>query len=67
MEYILGIHIENGGEKVYFEPHSSGLKEIYAKLPLNNGWLEISMCGEDVKITAPEGTEIIESEEIRYV
>ena len=60
VEYILGIHIENGGEKVYFEPHSSGLKEIYAKLPLNSGWLEISMCGEDVKITAPEGTKIIE-------
>lgn len=34
-------------------------KEIHAKLPLGNGWLEISMCGEDVKITAPEGTEIM--------
>ena len=60
VEYILGIHIENGGKKVYFNPHSSGLKEIYAKLPLGSGWLEISICGEEVKIKAPEGTKIVE-------
>lgn len=59
IEYILGIHIENGGRKVYFHPHLLGLEEIEAKIPLQNGWLNLSIHGGVVSIDVPEGTELV--------
>jgi len=59
IEYILGIHIEDGGKKVHCNPHSSGLKEIHAKLPLRDGWLEVCVHDGEVKIHAPEATVIV--------
>ncbi len=56
VEYILGVCIEDGGKKVSVTPHLMGLTDIDAKLPLGNGWLNICIHGEDIQITAPEGT-----------
>lgn len=60
VEYILGVNIEDGGKKVSVHPHLMGLEKIDAKIPVKDGWLNISICGEDVKVSAPEGTEIIQ-------
>ena len=59
IEYVLGIRIENGGEKVYFKPHLSGLKEIEAKLPLKNGWLQIHVHEGEAQVEVPEGTIVV--------
>ena len=58
IEYILGIHISDGGETVTVEPHLSGLTDIEAKLPLKSGILTVSVHGSDVHISAPEGTKV---------
>lgn len=59
VEYILGIHIENGGEKVYLSPHLLGIQDVEAKIPLKTGWLKLEIHGDEVSIEAPEGTEIV--------
>ena len=58
VEYILGIRIEDGGKRVYFKPHLSGLQDVEAKIPLKKDWLNISIHGEELHIDAPKGTEI---------
>ena len=60
VEYILGIKIEDGGKKVYFNPHLSGIQDVEAKFPLKKGWLKVSIHGNESKIEAPKGTEIIQ-------
>ncbi len=59
IQYILGIQIENGGEKVYVRPHLLGLRNVTAKIPLAKGWLKISIRGDKISIKAPAGTEIV--------
>lgn len=58
VEYILGVRIEDGGKRVYFNPHLSGVQDVEAKIPLKKGWLNISIHGEEVHIDAPKETEI---------
>ena len=58
IEYILGIHISDGGETVTVEPHLSGLTDIEAKLPLKSGILTVSVHGGNVHISGPEGTKL---------
>ncbi len=55
VEYILGVHMEEGGKTVNCKPHMLGLTDIDAKIPIKNGWLMISIHGEDMQITVPEG------------
>lgn len=55
VEYVLGIHIEDGGKKVIFKPNLLGLKEVDAKIPLKTGWLEISIHGDSISVSVPEG------------
>lgn len=59
VEYILGIRIEDGGKRVYFNPHLLGLQDIEAKIPLKKGWLKVSIHGDERNIEAPKGTEIV--------
>lgn len=58
VEYILGIHIEDGGKKIYCNPHLMELKSVKARIPLKTGWLVINAKGKEVSIDAPEGTEV---------
>lgn len=58
IEYILGVRIENGGEKVHCNPHLMGLQNIKANIPLKTGWLELEIHGEDITIHAPKETEV---------
>lgn len=62
VEYLLGIHIEDGGKKVCVNPHLSGIQDVAAKIPMENGWLKLSIHGEEVQIDVPEGTEIMRKE-----
>lgn len=58
VEYMLGLRIEDGGEKVYFNPHTLGLQDIEAKIPVEKGWIKVSIHGDERNIEAPKGTEI---------
>lgn len=58
VEYMLGIRIENGGEKVYCNPHLMGVQSIKAKIPLKTGWLNLEIQGDEIKIDAPKETEV---------
>lgn len=49
VEYILGVRMANGGEKVSVNPNIMGLKEIQAKLPLKEGWLLIKIQDGNVE------------------
>lgn len=41
VEYILGVQIKDGGKISSVEPHTMGLRNIKAKIPVKNGWLSI--------------------------
>ena len=41
IEYILGLKLENGGGTYHVTPHTMGLKEIEAKIPVKDKWLSI--------------------------
>lgn len=41
IEYILGLKLQNGGEVYEIIPHTMGIHEIEAKIPVKNGWLSI--------------------------
>ena len=51
VEHIIGLRIEEGGEKISVTPHLMGLTEIEAKIPLKNGTAMISIHGEDVQVS----------------
>lgn len=50
IEYILGLELREGGEHYEVHPHLMGLKEIYAKIPVAKGWLEVCVDGDDVNV-----------------
>ena len=41
VEYILGLKLIDGGATYEISPHAMGIKEINAKIPVKDGWLEI--------------------------
>ena len=51
MEHIIGLHVEDGGEKISVTPHLMGLTEIDAKIPVKNGMALISIHGQDVQFS----------------
>jgi len=44
IEHILGLKLCDGVERYEVHPNAMGLREIYAKIPIVKGWLEINMC-----------------------
>ncbi len=50
IEYMLGLKLENGGETYEVEPHTMGVQEIYAKLPVKDGWLEIEVLDGKARV-----------------
>lgn len=50
IEYIIGLKISGGGKRYEIHPRLMGLKEIYAKIPIKEGWLEKHINGGDWKI-----------------
>lgn len=55
VEYILGIQIEDGGKRIHVNPHLLGLTDIEAKLPLEQGMLEITIHHDDIQLNLPKG------------
>ena len=49
-EYMLGLKLVNGGESYEVKPNPMGVKEIYAKVPISKGWLEINVIDGVVHI-----------------
>ena len=49
VEHILGVKIENGGETFSMEPHTMGLKNIKAKIPVKGGWLSIQITDGEIE------------------
>lgn len=43
VEYILGVKLKNGGETFSVEPHTLGLTNIKAKIPVKDGWISIQI------------------------
>ncbi len=43
VEYVLGVKIKNGGETFSVEPHTMGLTNVKAKIPVKQGWLSIQI------------------------
>lgn len=48
IEYMLGLQMRDGGKTYEVHPNSLGVDEIYAKIPVADGWLEIVVHGENV-------------------
>lgn len=56
VEYILGVHVADGGKTVTFAPHALGLTDIDATIPMPCGDLKVCLHDGEWRITAPEGT-----------
>lgn len=41
IEYVLGLKLIDGGATYEVLPHAMGIKEIDAKIPIKDGWLEV--------------------------
>lgn len=50
IEYMLGLKMSDGGRKYEIHPDSLGVDEIYAKIPVESGWLEIVVRGDQVSV-----------------
>lgn len=48
IEHILGLELCNSGESYNVRPNTMGLEEIYAKIPIAKGWLEIHICDNHI-------------------
>lgn len=49
IEYMIGLSLEQG-ECCRIEPHMWGVKELQAKLPVKDGWLAVSIRGNQTKV-----------------
>ena len=47
---MLGLRLEDGGEKYEVVPHTMGVQEINAKIPVRDGWLLIQVKDENVVV-----------------
>lgn len=60
VEEILGLKIiESGYKKIAISPNLSGLKWIECALPTPHGLIKVRVDGDEVKIDAPEGVEVV--------
>ena len=50
IEYVLGLKLRDGGEVYDVTPHTMGIKEINAKIPIKEGWLNIRVIDGKVEI-----------------
>lgn len=48
VEYVLGVKIKDGGETFSIEPHTMGLTNITAKIPVKQGWLSVEIVDGQV-------------------
>lgn len=48
IEYMLGLKLVDGGATYEIVPHAMGIKEIEAKIPIKEGWLEIKVVDGNV-------------------
>ena len=49
IEYIFGLHL-TGKDEYALTPHPLGIKKLYAKIPINSGWLEINIEDDIVSV-----------------
>lgn len=59
VEQLLGITVSDGGNTVRFAPDLAGLRSIEARLPFRDGWLTVSVHGEEARIEAPKGVTVL--------
>lgn len=50
IEYMLGLKLKDGGKEYEIIPHTMGVKEIKAKIPVEDGWLWIQVTNGKVNI-----------------
>lgn len=50
IEYVIGLNLSDGGEHYKVHPHTMGIKDVYAKIPTEKGWLEIIICDDNVDV-----------------
>lgn len=55
VEYMLGLKLNDGGEKYEITPHMMGVKEINAKIPVKDGWLSIQVMDGEVTLAKEIG------------
>ena len=48
IEDMIGLKIEQGGKIAKITPHTMGVEEIQARLPVKDGWLQIDITGDQV-------------------
>lgn len=48
IEYMIGLTLEQGGEKFTVSPNMLGVDTLQAKLPVRDGWLQIRIDGDSV-------------------
>lgn len=49
IEHIFGLHL-TGKDEYTLTPHPLGIEKLYAKIPINSGWLEINVENEVVSV-----------------
>ena len=49
IEYIFGLHL-TGKDEYTLTPHPWGIEKLYAKIPINSGWLEINIEDEVISV-----------------
>lgn len=50
IEYMLGLRLSDGGKKYEVHPHTMGIKEIHARIPVQDGWLVIDVVDGKVNL-----------------
>ena len=48
IEYILGLKLIDGGKTYEITPHTMGIRQINARVPMKDGWLLIQVSDGNV-------------------